>query len=505
MHNHRQEVQASDRRRSGPSGESPRGVRITAAPHPNAMPFFTRTTYRAGVPGRTLLAMQRDPLGTFERMAATGGALVEASLAGRPFFLLTEPELVKELLTTPTDAFVKSPVLRRTRVLLGDGLLTSEDPTHRRHRKLILPAFHHTRLREYAETMVTRAERTAGGWTEGEVFALDRAMMELTLEIAGETLFGAHVEGAATAIGHAMETTMGLFRRRMMNPLADALLHLPLPGTLRLRRAHTELDRVVYGIIRARRDDPVERTDLLALLLAAQDEETGEGLTDDEVRDEVMTLFLAGHETTANALTWTWRLLAEHPAIEARLHDEVDGVLGTRRATFDDVRRLPYTRQVFSEAMRLYPPAWAVSRQAVRDTVLGGHRIPGGAVLTFSPYVLHRDPRLWSNPERFDPDRFAPDADVKRHKFAYVPFSAGPRGCIGEQFAWTEGVLVTATIAQRRLLRRAESDSIPLYPSVTLRPGRPIPVIARRRERTAEPEPVEAMQPSRPAPPAPAA
>lgn len=455
------------------------------------MPYFTRTAFSSRPPGRALLAIQRDPLGTFERMAATGGALVETSVGGRPFFLIAEPELVKELLTAPTDAFVKSPVLRRTRALLGDGLLTSEDPMHRRHRRLILPAFHHTRLREYAEVMVTRAERTADGWAEGEVLALDRAMMELTLEIAGATLFGAHVEGAATAIARAMETTMALFRSRMMNPLADVLLKLPLPGTLRLHRAHAELDRIVLGIIRARRSDPIERTDLLALLLAAQDEETGEGLTDAEVRDEVMTLFLAGHETTANALTWTWTLLAEHPAIEARLHDEVDAVLGRRRAGFDDLRRLPFTRQVFAEAMRLYPPAWAVSRQATRDTVLGGHRIPGGAVLTFSPYVLHRDPRLWADPETFDPDRFAPDADVKRHKFAYVPFSAGPRGCIGEQFAWTEGVLVTATLAQRWRLRRADTAPIPLYPSVTLRPGRPIPVVARRREHVAEPERTE--------------
>lgn len=446
------------------------------------MPFYTRTSLPTRFPGEALVAMQRDPLGTFERMAATGGALVEAQMGPHPFFLLTEPELVKELLTSPTDAFTKSPILRRTRIFLGDGLLTSENPIHRRHRRLILPAFHYTRLQEYAATMVEHAARLGDGWREGEVFALDRAMMEVTLEIAGETLFGAHVEGVATAVSRAMETTMDLFRRRMMNPLSDWLIRLPLPGSLRLRRAHAELDRVVYGIIRARRTDPIARTDLLALLLAAQDEETGDGLSDDEVRDEVMTLFLAGHETTANALTWTWALLAEHPEVEARLHAEVDAVLGDRRATFEDVKRLVYTRQVFSEGMRLYPPAWAVSRQAVRDTVLGGHRIAAGSVIGFSPYVLHRDPRLWSTPERFNPDRFAPDAGIQRHKFAFIPFSAGPRGCIGEQFAWTEGILVTATLAQRWQLRRTDMDPIPLYPSITLRPARPIPVVARRRE-----------------------
>ena len=446
------------------------------------MAFFTRTPLPTRFPGEALLAMQRDPLGAFERMAATGGALVETRFGTHPFFLLTEPELVKELLTTPTDAFTKSPILRRTRILLGDGLLTSENPVHHRHRRLMLPAFHYTRLQAYADTMVHHAARLGEGWREGEVFALDRAMMEVTLGIAGETLFGAHVEGAAMAIGRAMETTMALFRRRMMNPLSDWLVRLPLPSSRRLQRAHADLDRVVYGIIRARRSDPVERTDLLALLLAAQDEETGEGLSDAEVRDEVMTLFLAGHETTANALTWTWTLLAEHPEVEARLHAEVDAVLGGRRATFEDVKRLVYTRQVFSEALRLYPPAWAVSREAVRDTVLGGQRIAAGSVIGYSPYILHRDPRLWTRPERFDPDRFAPDAGVERHKFAFIPFSAGPRGCIGEQFAWTEGVLVTATLAQRWQLRRTDDDPIPLYPSITLRPGRPIPVIARRRD-----------------------
>ncbi len=452
-------------------------------PAPTSMLHYTRTSYPGRLPA--LLAMQRDPLGTFERMAATGGALVEARMGppgvGLPFFLVAEPDLVGELLTAPTDAFVKSPILRRTKVLLGEGLLTSEDPLHRRHRRLVLPAFHHARLRAYGDTFVARTADFAAALGEGEVFALDRAMMGLTLRIAGETLFGSHVEGVATAVGRAMETTMALFRQRMMNPLADVLRRLPVPGTRRLRRAVAELDRVVYGIVRARRDDPVERADLLALLLAAQDEATGEGLSDAEVRDEVMTLFLAGHETTANALTWTWLLLAEHPDAEARLHAEVDAVLGDRAATFDDLRRLAYTRQVVSEAMRLYPPAWAVSRQATRATVLGGHHIPARAVLTVSPYVLHRDPRLWSAPERFDPNRFAPEAGIKRHKFAYLPFSAGPRGCIGEQFAWAEAVLVTATLAQRWRLERADAAPVPLHPTVTLRPGRPVPVAAHRR------------------------
>ncbi len=458
------------------------------------MPFFTKTTYPARFPGQPLLEIQRDPLGTFGRMAATGGALVQTDTGLRPFYLVADPELVKELLTTPTDAFTKSPVLQRTKVVLGEGLLTSEDPLHRRHRKLILPAFHHHRLRAYADTMTRLAERTAAGWQDGEVFALDREMMRLTLDIAAETLFGAHVEWAVARISRSLDTAMRVFRRRMMNPLSELLLKLPLPESRRLRRARADLDRVVYGIIEDRRAERRPRPDLLGLLLEAQDEDTGERLTDAEIRDEVMTLFLAGHETTANALTWTHVLLARHPDAAARLYAEIDAVLGDRPATFDDLRDLAFTRQVFSEALRLYPPAWAISRLAVRDTVLGGHRIPEGSILTISPYVLHHDARLWANPDTFDPDRFAPEADIKRHKFAFLPFSAGPRGCIGEQFAWMEGVLVLATLAQRWRLRLADDQPIPLQPSVTLRPGRPVPVVAHQRESMPVDEPDTAQQ-----------
>ena len=382
--------------------------------------------------------------------------------------------------------------------MLGEGLLTSEDPLHRQHRKLILPAFHHHRLQGYADTAVGLTERTAAGWQDGEVFALDREMMRLTLEIAAETLFGAHVEWAVTRISRALDTAMRVFRRRMVNPLADVLLALPLPESRRIRRARADLDRVVYGIIEARRAERRARPDLLGLLLEAQDEDTGAHLTDAEVRDEVMTLFLAGHETTANALAWTHVLLARHPDAAARLHAEVDAVLGDRPAGFDDLRDLAFTRQVFSEALRLYPPAWAISRLAVRDTILGGHRIPEGSILTISPYVLHHDARLWANPETFDPDRFAPEADIKRHKFAFLPFSAGPRGCIGEQFAWMEGVLVTATLAQRWRLRLPDERPIPLQPSVTLRPGRSVPVIADRRDSIPVDEPETAQQSTAP-------
>jgi cytochrome P450 len=217
------------------------------------------------------------------------------------------------------------------------------------------------------------------------------------------------------------------------------------------------------------------------MLLAAQDEETGVGMTDRQVRDEVMTLFLAGHETTANALAWTWYLLAQHPTIQETLHAEVDAVLQGRPAGFDDLARLGYARQVFSEAMRIYPPAWVIGREARQDVALGGVLLERGTTVFVSPYLLHRDPRFWARPERFEPDRFAPEAKAQRHKFSYLPFGSGRRGCIGEQFAWAEGVLLLATIAQAWTMRPAMDRTPAVFPSITLRPRHPLPVQARRR------------------------
>ncbi|HMB91308.1 MAG TPA: cytochrome P450 [Rhodothermales bacterium] len=441
----------------------------------------TTTTYRyvdipQRFPGEMILATQRDRLGTFAKWVATGGDIIHVKMGPRDLYLLAHPDLAKALLVTQNDAFIKGPALRRAGFLLGEGLLNSEGMRHRRRRKLVLPTFHYSRLRDYADTMVALTEDLAASWHDGQQVDIDRQMMQLTLEIAGQTLFGADVESEAEGISHAMSSAIHAFQKLMTNPLTPLIIRLPLPVTLRLRRSRADLNKIVYRIIRERRESGEDRHDLLSMLLTAQDEETGGRLSDDEVRDEVMTLFLAGHETTANALTWTWYLLAQHPVVEQKLHTELDAVLGSRRATFDDLKQLVYTRHVFSEAMRLYPPAWALGREAIRSVEMGGRTLPDGAIVLLCQYLLHRDPRFWPDPEQFLPERFAPEHSTERHRFAYLPFSTGVRGCIGEQFAWTEGILVLATLARRWRMHLTSNEPVGLAPSITLRPNRPIPM-----------------------------
>jgi cytochrome P450 len=424
------------------------------------------------------LAFRRAPLGTVLALAREGDGVSVSNFAGCLFFA-NHPDLVREVLIERNDAFVKARGLQLARYLLGEGLLTSEPPHHTRVRKLVLPALHHARLRQYGDAMGRRAAEAADGWTDGAVLDGHRAMMALTLEIAGETLFGANVEREVEAVGRAMHDVMSVFDR-ITNPFARLLHYLPAPATLRFRRAIRTLDRIVYGFIAARRASGEDRGDLLSMLLAAQDEETGAGLTDREVRDEALTLLLAGHETTAVALSWTLRLLALHPEAQDRLHAEVDAALGDAPATFDDLQRLPYTRQVFSEGMRLYPPGWLVGRQATRGVTIGGEPLRAGTTVLFSPYTIHRDARWWEEPEAFRPERFTAEAKRARPKFAYLPFSAGQRGCIGEPFAWAEGTLVLATVARRWRLH-AEAPEPGLFPSITLRPAGPVRLRVERR------------------------
>lgn len=434
--------------------------------------------YRSRYPGELLVAVARDLLDATGRLEAAGRAadadLVRAGPDGRGLVWIRHPDLARAVLVDENDGVTKARGLRLAQLVLGHGLLTLEAPQHAPRRKLVLPAFHHQRLRGYGAAMVAQARAEAATWTPGEPFDLVASMSRLALAIASQTLFGADVDrpritAAVTEATRAFD--------RAQHPLGEWFARLPLPNTRRSRRARAAIDAEVYRVLAVRRGAP-EGDDLLAMLLAARDEETGAGLSDAEVRDEAVTLLLAGHETTAVALSWTWPLIASHSAVEARLWAEVDALDGP--PTADDLGRLPYTRAVFAEAMRLYPPAWAIGRQAARDLDLGGVSVARGTTLLLPPLALHRDPRFWTDPERFDPDRFTPERKAARHKFAYLPFSAGRRGCIGEQFAWTEGVLVLATLAQRWRLRLAGPLPPPLG-SVTYRPSGPIPVVAERR------------------------
>jgi cytochrome P450 len=393
-------------------------------------------------------------------------------------YLLNHPDFVKDVLVHEHRRFHKGRGLELAKYLLGEGLLTSEGEFHRRQRRLAQPAFHQQRIASYAAAMVTQAERISDRWAElggptdaPRVLDIHAEMMRLTLAIVAETLFGAEVENEAQEIGQAIATSMKLFRSFTTLPFAPLLERLPLPSTRRFLKARARLDATIYRLISDRRAAGEDRGDLLSMLLLAQDEEGSGGMTDEQLRDEAMTLFLAGHETTANALTWSWYLLSQHPDVEARLHAELDAVLGQRRAEAADVPRLTYTSGVLAESMRLYPPAWVIGRRAIVDYEVAGYRVPRGSIVLLSQWVMHRDQRFFSDPERFDPERWTDEARAARPRFAYFPFGAGPRMCIGEQFAWMEGVLVLATLARRWRARLVPGHRVALEPSITLRPA----------------------------------
>jgi cytochrome P450 len=420
---------------------------------------------RSLLPGRFLRIMQRDPIPFFTRLAREHGDAVQFRIGPQVLVLFNHPDLVREVLVTQHRAFHKSRVMQRAKVILGEGLLTSEEELHKRQRRLAQPAFHRDRIARYAAVMVERAAAMGDAWRDGETLDIHQEMMRLTLSVVAKTLFDAEVEGEADEIGGALTSLIDLFPL-LMNPFATYLQKLPIPSTLRFRAAVRRLDRTIYGIIEERRRSSEDRGDLLSMLLLAQDlEGDGGGMSDLQVRDEAMTLFLAGHETTANALAWTWYLLAQHPDV-AR---EVRRVAGDRLPTAEDYPRLQYLEMVLAESMRLYPPAWSLSRLAIQDVDVGGWRVPRGAVVILSQAVMHRDPRFWSDPDRFDPLRFTAEAKASRPKFAYFPFGAGPRICIGEGFAWMEGVLMLATLAQRWSVELVSRDVTPRA-SITLRP-----------------------------------
>jgi cytochrome P450 len=316
--------------------------------------------------------------------------------------------------------------------------------------------------------MTDYAVRTRDRWRAGESIDVASEMMRLTLAVVGKTLFSADVENEAGEIGEALTTVLHMFNLLMM-PFSEYLEKLPLPSIRRFEKARARLDRTIYGLIAERRESGEDKGDLLSMMLLARDEDGSGGMSDQQVRDEALTLFLAGHETTAQALTWTSYLLSQNPECERRLHQEVDQVLLGRPPAFDDLPRLQYTEMVLAESMRLYPPAWAIGRKAIAEFELGGFTIPRGAILILAPYVTHRDPRFFPEPERFDPERWRPEARDARPKFSYFPFGGGARLCIGERFAWMEGTLVLAAIAQQWRLRLLPGHRVEPQPLITLR------------------------------------
>jgi cytochrome P450 len=442
-----------------------------------------------GVKGGAILGVWReylrDPPAFLDKAARQCGDVVRFRLVHHSAFLLNHPDSIKEVLVTNQANFTKSRMLERARLLLGDGLLTSENDFHLRQRRLVQPAFHRDRLAGYAASIVDCAVRCREQWQAGAEFDVSPVMMRLSMAIVTRALFTTDIDTEADEISGALGQVFELFELLLM-PFSRWLEKLPLPSVRRFERARDRLNQTIYRMIAERRASSIDNGDLLSMLLLTRDEdEEGDsgrsGLTDKQVRDEALTILLAGHETTANALTWTWYLLSQNPEAEAKLHAEIDRVLASRLPGLDDLPNLRYTEGVFAEALRLYPPAWAIGRRARRDFYVGEYKIPAESIVLMSPWVVQRDARWFSDPLKFAPERWQTAESESRPKFSYFPFGGGARTCIGERFAWMEGVLVIAAVASRWCLRMASGQQVDTRARITLRPKYPMRMIVEPR------------------------
>ncbi len=429
-------------------------------------------------PWGVLKQFQEEPLQTMMDMFRKYGDAIRFRAALNFYgYLFFHPDHYKQILQDNNRNYTKMPhpSLALLRPVIGNGLLTSDGEFWRRQRRLAAPAFHRKRIASFAGTMTAAANRMLENWhapaKDGRPLDINEAMMHLTLEIVGKTLFSIDLTREADTVGEAFSVVNEEVARLSSIPFANIGVKIPfLPSTRRINKNTAVLTQVVNGIIQERRQSGLETEDLLGMLMSARDEETGEGMSDQQLHDEVMTIMLAGHETTAVALAWTFYLLSEHPTVLEELETEVDGVLNGRLPTIEDVPNLPYTTMVLEESMRLYPPAYAIARWGNEPDEVGGYDTPANAVITMSPYVTHRHADFWDDPERFDPQRFTPERKAERPRYTYLPFGGGPRLCIGNNFAMTEAILLLASIVQRYRLTLVPGTPVALEPLITLRP-----------------------------------
>jgi cytochrome P450 len=451
-------MQASSKPPAGkPSGGPTRSD--ASPPGPKGLPFLG-----------SLPHLGRDVLGFFTQCARQYGDIASFRLAAWPAILLSHPDLVEYVLVQNHQNFIKHRFFwRHVEAIFGHGLLTSEGEAWHQQRRLAAPAFAGTRLSRYGDTMVQYTERMLRRWPPGQAFDVHWEAMALTLQIAAKTLFNAEADQDVAEVSQALDEVMEQITVRFRRPfrIPDAI---PLPGHLRYRRGLQRLDQLVARIVTERQGGTEDYGDLLSLLMLARDG-TGQPMGERQLRDEVITMLLAGHETTALTLSWTWHLLGLHPAADAQLAEEVRTVLGERSPTVDDLPNLRFTGHVVSEALRLYPPAYAIGREALADCEIGGYRVPAGTTVYVSPWVMHRDPRWFDDPQAFRPERWGDNLSKQLPRFAYMPFGGGPRVCIGNRFAVMEATLILATVAQRFRLEWQTDRPVQPMPSITLRPG----------------------------------
>jgi cytochrome P450 len=414
----------------------------------------------------------RQDLMNFERsLTKDFGDIAHIRFANRHAYFISNPDDVRKVLVEEADKYYKAPIYRLLLSrFLGNGLLTSEGDFWKRQRKLSQPAFHTKRIQAYAETMVDYTQRMLDSWEEGQVRNVNQDMMHLTLNIVLKTLFNTEIGAEAAQLGEALTTVLEATNAGVRSLFQMLPEWVPLPRNIKNKRGVRQMDAIIMRIVHERHKSDVDNGDLLSMLLLAQDED-GNHMTDKQLRDEAVTIVLAGHETTANALTWSWWLLSQHPEVEAKLHEEVDRVLGNRTPRLEDLRQLEYTDMVFKEAMRLYPPLPSIGRQSIVPVELAGYSLPTGSIVLISPHALHRDARWWNQPEAFIPERFSKENETSIPRYAYLPFGGGPRVCIGNSFAQMESVLLVATIAQRFQMRPSPADQVAIpEPTLTLRP-----------------------------------
>src|SRR6266516_2278213 len=408
------------------------------------------------LPNKLLRDFMHDPLKSLMDIAHTYGDIAHFKFGRRHIYLINNPYYIEDILIRNYKNFIKSRGLQVSRRLLGEGLVTSEGEYHDRQRRIIQPAFHPNLIKRYGGIMTTYAVRMCQQWEDGITLDMHKEMIHVTSAIISKAVLGSDIKSEEEdEVGNALLTCIEYFNRLIMT-FGELIEKIPiLPINKGLQHAKKKLDTIVYTKIKEHRDNETKsekNADLLYTLLQAQDAEAGIGrMTDSQLRDEVMTIFLAGHETTANALTWTYYLLSEHPATETKLQEELQSVFGNNRTnvTVEDVPRLEYTEKILTESMRLYPPAWALGRQVIDDYIVGGYTIPAGSIILMSQYVMHRDPRYFPEPDRFYPDRWTEEFKKQLPRFSYFPFGGGIRGCIGEPFAWLEAILLTAAICSQ--------------------------------------------------------
>jgi cytochrome P450 len=421
-----------------------------------------------------------DPLAHFKYLAENYGDIAHYKLGRRHILFLNHPDYIREVLVVQHANFVKERTQQRAKLLLGEGMITADGATHKQQRQAAAPAFHRQKIGAHATEIVRRTALLRERWGDAEAHDIHLEMMTLGLGIIGATIFSTDLGDEVDALNRAMADIMDVYNAVVLLPGIRLLLQIPFTPLRRFVHARRKLHAAVDKLIASHRHRGADTagTDLLAMLLEAQ---KTFGWSDDHVRDQVVTVILAGYETTAIALTWTWYLLSQNTGAEARMHEELDRVLGGRLPNYEDLPQLRYTEMVMAEALRLYPPAWAMGRLSLKSFQLGEFRLPAGTTVIASQYILHRDARFFADPLRFDPERHTTEAKAARTKGAYCPFGMGPRQCIGEAFAWMEGVLILATLAQRWKLRHDDRHEVIAEALFTLRPRNGMPMTVQAR------------------------